>query len=86
MPLVDFTLTDVSSRMGVHVCDNLDIHLSTAIPQGSIPIGVKGYRSDLVGVGVEIVIADKRRNAAAYSGPMAQQEGTTLPATCTPEA
>ena len=59
MSLVDPALTDVSPWMGVHVPDDLEILFPAVLPQRSVPISVKGDRSGLVGIGIEIVIAGK---------------------------
>lgn len=68
---VDLALTDMSPWMRVHVSDDFDLLRSAVLPQGSIPIGVEGDRPGLVGIGIEIVIANECCDATTQTAPMA---------------
>ena len=74
-------LADVSSRMGVQVCDDFEVLLPAMFPQCRVPTGTEHDRSGSPCVGIEIVIADKGTDSSPLAGPVAQQKGTAFPLT-----
>ena len=64
--LVDGTLFDLSSRVGVNVGKYLKIMLPAMFPKGGVPKGMEGDCPTLTGVGIEVVIAYEGADAALF--------------------
>ena len=70
--LVDLALANMTRRMGVNVCDHLELTLPTVLPQGGVATGMKGDRTRLTSIGIQVVIAYKCRDANLAFQPTAQ--------------
>ena len=81
--LVDVTLFDVSSRVGVNVRKYLETMLPAMFPKGGVPEGMEGDCPSLTGVGIEVVIAYECADAALFLQPKTQEEGAALATTGT---
>lgn len=78
--LVNVTLADMASGVGMYVSDHLTPFLPAVLPQRGIAIRVEGDGARLTGPGIEVVIANEAGDATAGSPLISQQKGTALAA------